>query len=142
MAHAEELWSEASTSKQEVLFHQHLAEQRFEELHWIVREGISSSVPYVLNSEEFSTMNATLQSAAIELGLLRDFLQMKIKYSVEFDGKEVLYSYPNVEDDILQRFFYLTNYDYLFLKMQNTGSMDAGLLKKHLEDSDLTTDDD
>ncbi|CAI9290981.1 unnamed protein product [Lactuca saligna] len=92
--------------------------------------------------EEFIMMNATLQSAAIELGLNRYFLEMKIKYSVELDGKEVLYSYPNVEDVILQRFFDLTNYDYPFLKMLNADSMDASLLKKHLEDSDVTTDDD
>ncbi|CAH1433443.1 unnamed protein product [Lactuca virosa] len=116
-------------------------EQRYEEIHWVLREGISSSNRYLLNSEEFSTMNVSLQSTAIELGLNRACLEMKNKYLAELEGKEVLYSYPNVEEVILQCFSDLTSYDYLFFKMLDTDNMDMGLLKgKRFDRHRLATD--
>lgn len=79
-------------------------------------------------------MNVALQYIVVELGLHWSCLEMKIKYSVEIDGKKVLYLYPNTEEVILPRFSDLTNYDYPFFKMLNIDSIDVGLMKEHLED--------
>ncbi|CAH1412883.1 unnamed protein product [Lactuca virosa] len=93
----------------------------------------------IAHSEKF-TMNVVLHFSAIKLGIHRACLEMKSKYSVEHDGKEVLYSYLNTEELILHRFSNLTNNDYPFFKMVDTNSMDVGLLKKHMEDLDSATD--
>lgn len=65
---------------------------------------------------------------------------MKNKYSTELEGKEILNSYSNAKKVILQQFSDISTHDYLFFKILGTDSIDVGLLKKHLEDTDLTTD--
>lgn len=85
----------------------------------------------------FNEIRGIHHSAAIELRIHRDGLEMTSKYSVE---QEVLYSYLYTKEFILHLFSDLTNYNYPFIKMLDTNSMDVGVLKKHPEDYDSATD--
>ncbi|CAH1447623.1 unnamed protein product [Lactuca virosa] len=99
----EQTKKEAKELKEEVLSEQKVAtcqakvDQGAEELRWDVREGIPLFVRALLDSSDFGTVNATMQTSAIQLDLHQACVDMKEKYPEELKDKSVLYSYPDAQ---------------------------------------------
>ncbi|CAI9265478.1 unnamed protein product [Lactuca saligna] len=90
-------------------------DQGAEELRWVVKEGIPLFVRALLDSSDFSIVNATLHTSSIQLGLHQDCVGLKEKYPEELKDKSVLYSYPDAQRQIIDRISEMTTYKYSFL---------------------------
>ena len=56
-AEVEQVKTNCEAAKQEVLFHQQMAEQHATDLGWLLKQGVPQIVQTILNSEEFGNMN-------------------------------------------------------------------------------------
>ncbi|KAL4554520.1 hypothetical protein LXL04_039351 [Taraxacum kok-saghyz] len=126
---------ECSATKQAGLFHQQMSEQHAEDLSWLLKYGVASSVRAILNSEEFGSLNAACQTAAIQVGLTQACLEMKAKYPV-LENEALLYSYPHSQEEMMDRFVQMTNHEYQLLGMLRGSAVGVEYLKKYLDDGE------
>ncbi|CAH1438175.1 unnamed protein product [Lactuca virosa] len=112
------------------------ADQKAEELRWVIKEGIPTFVRAFLDSSDFGAVNAALQTFAIQLGLHKACVDMKEKYTEELKGKNVLYSYLDAHHQIMERFSEMTTYKYSLVSALESEEMDVGGLKKLLKTVD------
>ncbi|KAL4567567.1 hypothetical protein LXL04_023155 [Taraxacum kok-saghyz] len=120
------LTAECSAAKQAGLFHQQMFEQHAEDLSWLLKHGVASSVRAILNSEEFGSLNAACQTACLE---------MKTKYPI-LEKEPLLYSYPHSQEEMLDQFSRMTGHEYQLLGMLREGSIGVEYLKKYLDDNE------
>ncbi|CAH1421615.1 unnamed protein product [Lactuca virosa] len=73
------------------------------------------------------------QTSAIQLGLHQACVDMKEKYTEELKGKNVLYSYPDAQCQIMERFAEMTTYKYSLVSALESEEMDVDGLKKLLK---------
>lgn len=78
-------------------------------------------------------MNVALQTSVIQLGLHQACMEMKEKYPEEMKVKNVMYSYPDVQRQIMERFAEMTTYKYSLVSALESEEMDVGGLKKLLK---------
>ncbi|CAH1424439.1 unnamed protein product [Lactuca virosa] len=104
-----------------------------EELQWVIKEGIPIFVRALLDSSDFGVVNVALQTSAIQLGLHQACVDLKVKYPEELKGKNVLYSYPDAQRQIIERFADMTTYKYSLVSALGNEEMDVGGLKKLLK---------
>ncbi|KAL4555772.1 hypothetical protein LXL04_038400 [Taraxacum kok-saghyz] len=126
------LTTECSAAKQNSLFYQQMSEQHAGDLAWLLKQGVTASVRSILNSEEFGSLNAACQAASIQVGLTQACLEMKTKYAV-LEGEPLLYSIPQSQENLMDRFSEMTGHEYQLLKMLNTGTLDVESLKRYLD---------
>ncbi|KAL4589478.1 hypothetical protein LXL04_002385 [Taraxacum kok-saghyz] len=115
------LTSECSAAKQAELFHQQMSEQHSGDLAWLLKHGIASSVRAILNSEEFGSLNAACQTTAIQVGLTQACLEMRAKYPV-LEKEPLLHSYPDSQEELMDRFTQMTGHEYQLLGMLRDSS--------------------
>ncbi|KAL4564951.1 hypothetical protein LXL04_029029 [Taraxacum kok-saghyz] len=127
------LTSECSAAKQAELFHQQMSEQHSGDLSWLLKHGIASSVRAILNSEEFGSLNAACQTTAIQVGLTQACLEMRAKYPV-LEKEPLLHSYPDSQEELMDRFTQMTGHEYQLLGMLRDRSVGVEYLKKYLDD--------
>lgn len=97
-----------------------------------MKEGIPSFVRAIINSGDFGDVNAALQTAAIQLGFHQAYLEMKEKYVEALNGNNILYSYPDAQCRILDRFSYMINHKYSSFSVFEGYKIHVGNLKKEL----------
>lgn len=140
-AHVATLNDAQLLSAHKVATFQEKSEQGVEELQWIVKEGIPIFVRALLNSSAFGAVNATLQTCVIQHGLNQACVDMKAKYPNKLKDKGVLYSYPDAQCQIIDRFSEMTSYKYSLLSALGDEGMDVVGLKKLLEVVDCSKED-
>lgn len=99
-----------TSTKQDVLQYMMISERSISYLQWFLKEGIPSFVCSLLNSCDFHNINVGLQTALIQLRLHQACVEMKEKYPDVLDGKNVIYSYPDAQCRILDRFSDMVSY--------------------------------
>ncbi|KAL4585709.1 hypothetical protein LXL04_010333 [Taraxacum kok-saghyz] len=129
------LTTNCSAAKQESLFYQQMSEQHTGDLAWLLKQGIALSVRSVLNSEEFGNLNALCQTAVIQIGLTQACEEMRTKYPLLAD-EPLLHSYPQSQEELMDRFVTTIGYEYQLLKALKAGSMDVESLKKYLDEGE------
>lgn len=85
-----------------------------------------------MDSSDFGTVNVALQTSSIQLGLHQACVDMKERYSEELKGKNVMYSYPDAQRQIMEHFVEMTTYKYSLVSALESEEMDVGGLKKLL----------
>ncbi|KAL4569161.1 hypothetical protein LXL04_024792 [Taraxacum kok-saghyz] len=128
------LTAECSSVKHDSLFYQQMSEHHAGDLAWLIKQGVVASVRAILNSEEFGNLNAACQAASIQVGLTQDCLEMKAKYPM-LEGEPLLHSYPQSQEELMDRFSEMTGHEYQLLKMLSTGEFGMESLKKYLDDN-------
>ncbi|CAH1445592.1 unnamed protein product [Lactuca virosa] len=98
-----------------------------------MKEGIPTFVWALLDSSDFGVVNAALHTSAIQVSLHQACVDMKEKYTEELKGKNVLYSYPDAQRQILERFSEMMMYKYSLVFASKSKEMDVGGLKKWLK---------
>ncbi|KAL4579807.1 hypothetical protein LXL04_015974 [Taraxacum kok-saghyz] len=126
------LTTECSAAKQNSLFYQHISEQHVGDLAWLLKQGVTTSVRSILNSEEFGSLNAAYQAASIQVGLMQACLEMKTKYAV-LEGEPLLYSFPQSQENLMDRFSEMTGNEYQLLKMLGAGILEVESLNRYLD---------
>ncbi|CAH1415713.1 unnamed protein product [Lactuca virosa] len=116
-------------------------DKKAEELRWAMKEGIPLFVRALLDSSNFGAVNATLQMSTIQLGLHQACVDMKEKYPKELKDKNVLYSYPDAQRQIIECFAKMTTYKYSLLSALGEEGIDVGGLKKLLKFVDCSRED-
>ncbi|KAL4568404.1 hypothetical protein LXL04_024016 [Taraxacum kok-saghyz] len=113
-----------------------LQEQKIQllgDLAWLLKQGVTASVRAILNSEEFGNLNAACQAASIQVGLTQACLEMKTK-CMALEGEPLLYSVPQSQEELMDRFSEMTGHEYQLLNMLSTGTLGVESLKKYLDD--------
>ncbi|KAL4575578.1 hypothetical protein LXL04_022426 [Taraxacum kok-saghyz] len=103
------LTTECSAAKQNSLFYQQMSEQHAGDLAWLLKQGVTASV-----------------------GLTQACLEMKTKYAV-LEGEPLLYSFPQSQENRMDRFSEMTGHEYQLLKMLNAGTLEVESLKRYLD---------
>ncbi|CAH1432810.1 unnamed protein product [Lactuca virosa] len=89
-----------------------------------------------MNSDDFRDVNATLQIAAIHLGLHQACDSMKETYVEALNGKKAIYSYLDAQCHILDHFFDMITYRYSIFGILERNKVDINMLKKKQADLD------
>ena len=132
-----EALSVGSSARDDLFYHQHMADQRAQDLAWLIKVGIPACVRPVLQSEAFGKSCAHLQEASVEFGRANACEVIREKYIDVLRNDPPLFSADGVEKRIMDRFGVLVNQEYELLKFLSEGVVDVELLKKKLEASGI-----
>ncbi|KAL4591540.1 hypothetical protein LXL04_004509 [Taraxacum kok-saghyz] len=97
-----------------------------------MNKGVTASVRSILNSEEFGSLNGACQAASIQVGLTQACLEMKTKYAA-LEGEPLLYSFPQSQENLMDRFSEMTGHKYQLLQMLDAGTLEVESLKRYLD---------
>ena len=126
----------AETAARDSLFyHQHMADQRAQDLAWLMKVGIPACVRSVLRSEAFGKRCAHLQEASVEYGRAAACAVLREKYGDAMGVDPPMFVSDGVESRIMDRFGILVNGEYELVKFVADGAIDVETLKKKLEAS-------
>ncbi|CAH1417967.1 unnamed protein product [Lactuca virosa] len=84
------------------------------------------------NTTSYQT-GANQKTSAILLSLHQACMEMKERYPEELKGKNVMYSYPDAQRQIMERSAKMTTYKYSLVSALESEEMDVGGLKKLLK---------
>lgn len=99
------------------------------ELWWLVQEGIPSFVHDLLNYADFRDVNVAVQTIAIQFDLHQACVEMNETYVDALEGKNVLYSYPKTQHQVLDRFASMVSYKYSLFKLLEGYVVDVSVFK-------------
>ena len=128
----EQVKKSCEAAKQEVLFHQQIAEQHSSDISWLLKQGMPQVFHSLLNSEEFGNMNGALQSAALQLGMLRGCQRTHQAYPDQLNNCSLVVQDVGLEEVLMGRFAELVSFEYAPVGSLVSGAMDLESLKKYL----------